>query len=107
MLNSMVQYLSASAKDLDSTWYSGQSSMFGNTREENMRGSRLDLNWNAGTGGWQTYTFALNLSGLLQHSLYLPPQRNQSRVNEELSSRSKVYTTIVKETLCAVTEMST
>ena len=72
VLSSMVQYLSASAEDLDSNWYSGQSSMFGNTREENMERSRLDLNWNAGTDGWRTYTFALNLSGLLQHSLYLP-----------------------------------
>ena len=30
------------------------------------------LNWNAGTDGWRTNTFALILSGLLQHSLYLP-----------------------------------
>ena len=72
VLSSMVQYLSASSEDLESNWYSGQSSMFGNTREENLETSRLDLNWNAGTDGWRTYTFALNLSGLLQHSLYLP-----------------------------------
>ena len=91
VLSSMVQYLSASSEDLDSNWYSGQSSMFGNTREENMEMSRLDLNWNAGTDGWRTYTFALNLSGLLQHSLYLPlfpSQRHQSGVDDELSSRS-------------------
>ena len=37
-----------------------------------MENSRLELNWNPGTDGWRTYTFTLNLSGLLQHSLYLP-----------------------------------
>lgn len=46
--------------------------MFGNTREENLETSRLDLNWNAGADGWRTYAFALNLSGLLQRSLRLP-----------------------------------
>ena len=37
-----------------------------------METSRLELNWNPGMDGWRTYTFSLNLSGLLQHSLYLP-----------------------------------
>ena len=59
-------------EDLKSNWYSGQASMIGNTHENDMESSRVDLNWNAGTDGWRTYTFALNLSGLLQHSLYLP-----------------------------------
>ena len=72
VLSSMIQYVSASNEDLETNWYSGQSSMLGNTREENMEAARRDLNWNAGTDGWRTYTFALNLSGLLQHSLYLP-----------------------------------
>ena len=58
VLSSMVQYMSASSEDLESNWYSGQSSMFGNTREENLETSRLDLNWNAGTDGWRTYTCA-------------------------------------------------
>ena len=72
MLSSMIQYMSGSEEDLETNWYSGQSSMIGNTREENMETSRLEMNWNAGTDGWRTYTFSLNLSGLLQHSLYLP-----------------------------------
>ena len=72
VLSGMIQYISGSDTDLETNWYSGQSSMVGNTREEFMETSRLELNWNAGTDGWRTYTFALNLSGLLQHSLYLP-----------------------------------
>ena len=72
VLSSMIQYLSGSVEDLKSNWYSGQASMIGNTHENDMESSRVDLNWNAGTDGWRTYTFALNLSGLLQHSLYLP-----------------------------------
>ena len=72
VLSNMIQYLNGSAEDLETNWYSGQTSMLGNTHEDNMEASRLDLNWNAGTEGWRTYTFALNLSGLLQHSLYLP-----------------------------------
>ena len=72
VLSSMIQYMSGSDEDLETNWYSGQSSMIGNTREENMETSRLETNWNAGTDGWRTYTFSLNLSGFLQHSLYLP-----------------------------------
>ena len=72
VLSSMIQYLSGSVEDLETNWYSGQTSMIGNTHENDMESSRVDLNWNAGTDGWRTYTFALNLSGLLQHSLYLP-----------------------------------
>jgi len=72
VLSSMIQYMSGSDEDLETNWYSGQSSMVGNTREENMETSRLELSWNPGTDGWRTYTFSLNLSGLLQHSLYLP-----------------------------------
>ena len=44
VLSSMIQYMSGSEEDLETNWYSGQSSMVGNTREENMETSRLDLN---------------------------------------------------------------
>ena len=68
VLSGMIQYISGSDIDLGIKWYSGQSTTVGNTRKEFMKISRLELNWNAGTDGCHTYTFALTLSGLLQHS---------------------------------------
>ena len=53
VLSGMIQYISGSDTDLETNWYSGQSSMVGNTREEFMETSRLELNWNAGTDGWR------------------------------------------------------
>jgi hypothetical protein len=69
VLSSMIQYLSGSVEDLETNWYSGQTSMIDNTHENDMESSRVDLSWNAGTKDGER---ALDLSGLLQHSLYLP-----------------------------------
>ena len=58
----------ASAEDLDSNWYSGQSSMFGNTaREYGKVSPRFELE----CGHRRLANHCLNLNGLLQHSLYL------------------------------------
>ena len=43
VLSSMIQYVSASNEDLETNWYSGQSSMLGNTREENIEAARREI----------------------------------------------------------------
>ena len=56
MLSSMIQYPSGPVEDLETNSISGPTSMIGYTHRTDMESSRVDLNWNAGTDGWRTYT---------------------------------------------------
>ena len=56
MLSSMIQYPSGPVEDLETNSISGPTSMIGYTHRTDMESSCVDLNWNAGTDGWRTYT---------------------------------------------------
>ena len=91
VLSSMVQYLSASAEDLDSNWYSGQSSMFGNTREENMERSSPRFELECGHRRLANLHFRFESERIVATFLVsssVSSQRHQSGADHELCSRS-------------------